>query len=1033
MGLQGDVKAFSLDDLLDLLSASGHHGTLSVVNQDASKTLYLHQGGLYLERSTFSFRLGDVLVRRGEISVANLEEALRMQREVQNARLGAVLVRLGHTTQDRIMGARRYQVEEEVYEIFGWPAAYYEFLPGELPAGFVERIKDPEEFRFEVRSVLMESARRKDEWQRIRALLPSDKRLYALVPGDASRKAVVQALSTCPGQQLQPEDLFEGRVPLSEFPRRLGLSTFEAQALIAALIDEGAVAALKPAALQRQFTRALRDDVDYALRLYECALESPEFESKGKFLDRVFWGSPSLKDAAAQGKLNFAARVKGKRAFELLLGLFRQGITCEFSAHEEGQRVDLGLSKMSLSLRLGEQSEPDAVRHLRATKPLAEKDVERARGMAKKTGASLKQILIGGGYVSTDDWLRAQKDALLERVFETFLLKLPYVEVSTKSGEGEGKRVELPLLPWLHAEVMREVRQWEAMLGRIPSVRAFFRRSASGRRAGTGNEVLMHFNGKRSLLEVLERHAIPAQAFFNKVDTAIQAGHLVHLDQEGYRDLLSTALGAHKRGRAIEVCLSAIECGVDTYYFHERLNQLEAQELEISEQAARPTLRGELASFSLAEILQSFNLSKRSGTLRVEDPSVEGRSRTIYLEGGEVYLLTGDKDLAEGDLLEVGLVAAGMVTEDQLAAEAATQLKDEIYEIFLWEAAVFEFAADYLPPDFFASSRHRKLRLNTGEFLIQAIRRATEFESARSVLPSDDIVLSFESNTAKMQTISQIGEEELLLLVDGRHTISDLVRIAGVRRYRALTVLARLARDGAVRTVDRDALVQADEDAILTSDVPTSGVIEEGFVGQLQFVATLQDMASARLTGVLRVTDGRRSKEMALVDGVPYRTAPLRGENGDADDRQRARVTAQEVSECFSWSGTRFELLAGTLPPRLEDAGQRRELELDLDTFFDVFAEAGERWSVVGELVPRDQCVAYVEGDGVRERAEKQAGDSRLCELVDGSHTPEDIARLFGDRYRAMAWLVGLFEEGLVVAADPPQAEDAEEEWDFSL
>ncbi|MCA8925573.1 MAG: DUF4388 domain-containing protein [Planctomycetes bacterium] len=1035
MGLQGDVKAFSLDDLLDLLSASGHHGSLTVVNQDASKTLYLHQGGLYLERSTFSFRLGDVLVRRGEITVAQLEEALKLQREVQNARLGAVLVRLGYTTQDKIMGARRYQVEEEVYEIFGWPAAYYEFTPNELPEGFAERIQDPEEFRFEVRSVLMESARRKDEWRRIRALLPSAKRLYTLIPGESQREQAVKALAACHGQQLDPEDLFAGRVPLNEFSRRLGLSTFEAQALVAGLLHDGVIAALKPAELQRQFQRALREDAPHALRLYECALESPEFEGKGKFLDRVFWGSPALKDAAAQGKLNFAATVKGKRAFELLLGLFRQGITCEFSAHEEGQRVDLGLSKMSLTLRLEDRPAPDVERHLLAAKPLPASDVERAKELLQKTGRSLQQILVGGGYVSMDDWLRAQKDALMERVFETFLLKLPYVEVRTASLEPEGDAVELPLLPWLHAEVMREVRQWETMLTRIPSVRTFLRLSPSGRGAAAGDEVLSEFDGKRSLLEVIQLQEQPAQTFFEKVHAAIEAGHLVQLEQEEYRALLNTALDAKKRGRAIEVCMAAIECAVDSYYFHERLNQLEAQEAEISDQAARPTLRGELASFSLAEVLQSFNLSKRSGTLRVEDPEVEGRNRAIYLEGGEVYLLTGDKDLGEGDLLEEELVAAGAVTEDQLAKEAAGQLKDEIYEIFLWEGAVFEFAADYLPPEFYASSRHRKLRLNTGEFLIQAIRRAGEFEEARRVLPSDDLVLSFESNTAKMRTISEIGQEELLLLVDGRHTIADLVRIAGVRRYRALTVLASLARDGAVRTVDPDARLHADEHAILSEDVPTSGVIEEGFVGQLQFVATVQDMASAKLTGVLRVTDGRRSKELALVDGVPHRTGPMTASNGanGADIQLISRVTAQEVSECFSWSGTRFELLAGTLPPRLRDDEQREALRLDLDLFFDVFAEAGERWSVVGELVPRDQCVAYVEGDGVRERAEKQAGDSRLFGLVDGTHTPEDIARLYGDRYRAMAWLVGLFEEGLVVAAEPPQADEGEEEWDFSL
>src|SRR5262245_22150232 len=107
MGLRGSVRAFSLEQLLNFLSASGHRGTLAIFHKDARKTLYLHQGGLYFERSNWSFRLGDALVRRAELSHEQLATAGAEQEKNPKERLGEVLVRLGYVLPERILAARR--------------------------------------------------------------------------------------------------------------------------------------------------------------------------------------------------------------------------------------------------------------------------------------------------------------------------------------------------------------------------------------------------------------------------------------------------------------------------------------------------------------------------------------------------------------------------------------------------------------------------------------------------------------------------------------------------------------------------------------------------------------------------------------------------------------------------------------------------------------------------------------------------------------------------------------------------------------
>lgn len=1050
MGLRGSVRAFGLDQLLEFLTASGHRGGLVLSHKDVKKTLYLHDGGLYVERSTWSFRLGDALVRRAEITHEQLEEALALQRAAVTKvgdvpkRLGDILVELGHTTQERILAARRFQVEEEIYELFGWEDAFFEFAKDSLPADFEARLGDPEEFRFDVRTVLLEASRRLDEWQAIREALPSAKRLLVLTDKDDAFEHATTALVTAGSRRGTPDGVFDGRTPVGELPRTLGLSTFEAQALATRLLREGDVRPLARHELEARFRPALEGDLPYALALYECALESPEFEARGRFLDRVLFGNAAFRDKAAAERLVISARMSGKRAFEMLLGLLRQQIPCEYVAHEEARTLQLGLSKSALVWRVPAGAQPpNIVTHLLAKHPIPEADLARAREMQRESGRTLQQILVGGGFVTMDAWFRAQKDAVLDGMFGVVFLRRPYVEVKTGTLRGAGDPrldVDVPMLPWLQAEVMREVRQWEVMAGQIPSARAIFALTAKGEKSLVGpDDPLAQFDGMRPLEELLATQQRPPAEFFAWVFEKIESGRLRPLDPEEYTARIDAAVEAGKRSTAVVFCVAAIESlGEAAAGFRDRLKLLETQEAEVAAKSTRHVLRGDIASFSLAEVLQSFHMAKRSGTLTVEVTSaVEGtRSRQIYFDQGDVFLLAGDQEVGGDEGSKI--LAAANLTEDQLEAATATQMKDEVYEIFLWEGAEFEFAADHLPPEFYASSRRRRVRLKTTAFLLEAVRRIAEWEEVRKVIPSDDLVVAFPSSEQKLAAIGSRGHQDLLLLVDGRHPVADLVRISGMHRFKAMSVLADLVREGVLERVDPNARRSADERAIVATDLPTSGVIEPGFVGQLQFVGTLQDLASARLTGVLRLTDGRRSKEMALIEGAPYRTSafrprtPVEGGNG-AVARAAAVDTAQDVSECFSWQGARFELLLGTLPPRLTDAAARGPFSLDAETFFDTFAQAGERWGLVAELVPKDRPIAFTSDEARETGREKAQGAPELVDLVDGKRTPEEIARISGKRYEALSWLAGLFEEGLVEVVDPPKDGGNEENWDLSL
>lgn len=1032
MGLKGSVKAFSLDQLFEFLHASGHSGTLRVTHKSAStKTLYLSSGGLYVERGEWSYRLGDVLIRTGAVTREQLDQALVIQKSRPDSRLGDVLVEQGFTKREAILEARRKQVEEEVYDLFSWEDAFFEFDKDVLPEGFGDRVKDPEEFRYELRSVLIEAARRLDEWKRIHENVPSLKRIYVPEEKDkeASWKRVRKAFAEM--KVVAEPTVFDGRRPVEELARTFGLSQFETLSLIARFVVNRDIRPLARHELEARFRTAVEDDLPYSIKLFECALETAEFEPRGKYLDKALFGSAAFRNYLTKDQLAFTGRVRGKRSLELLLAMFRQGIYCDFQATEEGRTLKLSFSKSALVWRGAEgQAPPNVVKHLIARSPIAQADMARVEEMQRQSGRTLQQILVGGGYVTMDNWFRAQKDTVLNEVFNLFFWKKPYLEVScgeprTPQRPKPGLDIDVPMLPWLRDEVTEEVKRWESVIAAIPSVRAFFQLTSKGKNAVKGQfDPLLALDGKRPLEEIMRAQSQQPQVFFTWLYEQVTSGRIEALTEDDYRLRLDGAIAESRRRDAIDYCIAAIDSGLQIRYYQDRLKELEAAEVDAANQAARPTLRGDLASFSLAEVLQSFYMAKRSGTLRIFEPK---RERDIYFQDGEVYLLLdGYQEAAQDkDATSVPL------NTDGLADTLAVQMKDELYEVFLWDAE-FEFVADVLPSAFYTEvGRTYCVKINTQQFLMEAVRRIAEWEEVRATLPSDDLVLAFESYEEKMKAVTERGLADLLLLIDGRHTLADAIRMSGAGRFVSLVLLADLTRQNVLHPVTEEKkAAQAAAAATADGGIAKSGPVDAGFF------TSLKALAGEGVAGLVRVTDGRHSKELVVFWGSFYRTAPYKGE----DTAKDAAVldSAREFAEVASWKNARWEFMKGTLPPILQksDEKQREALRLETDGFVAAAHDAGPRWVEIAERVPKDVPIALREDEEARSRAEEVAKKlPAVLFLLDGERSAEDVARACGtQRFLALSTILDLLDAHVAEPREPVAKEEStEEEWDLGL
>jgi tetratricopeptide (TPR) repeat protein len=168
MAIKGSLKEASLPDVLQLLSMGKKTGCLSVTHRNNFGSIYFDKGRIcYAAIVNRRDRLGDILLKSGALTPAQLEEAIEAQGHQRDKRLGEILVGLGIISKEDLHKQIRLQIEEAVYFLFTWTQGTFNF----------EADIRPEEQDFLVminpESLLLEGARRVDEWSLIEKKVPS--------------------------------------------------------------------------------------------------------------------------------------------------------------------------------------------------------------------------------------------------------------------------------------------------------------------------------------------------------------------------------------------------------------------------------------------------------------------------------------------------------------------------------------------------------------------------------------------------------------------------------------------------------------------------------------------------------------------------------------------------------------------------------------------------------------------------------------------------------------------------------------------
>ncbi len=168
MAIEGALQDVSLADICQLLGMGKKTGCLSITDRSNFGYIYFGKGRvIYASVLNRKDRLGELLVRNHVITRTELSVATDRQAKEKGKRLGEILVEIDALSEEELHQYIQKQIEEAVYRLFTWTQGSFHFDTDQMPdEEGIFLVSIPPE------ALLMEGARRVDEWSQVEKKIP---------------------------------------------------------------------------------------------------------------------------------------------------------------------------------------------------------------------------------------------------------------------------------------------------------------------------------------------------------------------------------------------------------------------------------------------------------------------------------------------------------------------------------------------------------------------------------------------------------------------------------------------------------------------------------------------------------------------------------------------------------------------------------------------------------------------------------------------------------------------------------------------
>ena len=241
MPIEGPLHELGVHDVFQLLDLSRKTGMLRVRSElRRDEGVVYFDGGrvVFADARSAPATLDDLLLQSGRVRPHDLQQAHRFREQLGNGTTVAdVLIQAGALTARDVERLLKQRLEAVVFDLMSWREGFF---------SFEERAIDdvPAEMRLSIatESLLMESARRIDEWSRIASKVPSTAVIPSLAPVSPEHETQLDLLP----HEWEVLTIIDGERDLKAIAAQLGRDEFEIAKVAYGLVTTGVVELRQP-------------------------------------------------------------------------------------------------------------------------------------------------------------------------------------------------------------------------------------------------------------------------------------------------------------------------------------------------------------------------------------------------------------------------------------------------------------------------------------------------------------------------------------------------------------------------------------------------------------------------------------------------------------------------------------------------------------------------------------------------------------------------------------------------------------------
>jgi hypothetical protein len=241
MPIQGPLRDLGIHDVFQLLDMSRKTGMLQVTSElrnDESCVWFANGRVVHARMNSRPSTIEAVLVETGRVSEEDLARARGFRDQMgDGATATDILVQAGALSAKELERLRRERLESVVFDLLAWREGHFTFEEREI-----DEVPADERTEVATESLLMESARRIDEWSRIAGKVPNLSVVPSLAPVADDHGSHLDLLP----HEWEVLTMIDGQRDLKSIATALGHAEFEIAKIAFGLVTTGVIELAQP-------------------------------------------------------------------------------------------------------------------------------------------------------------------------------------------------------------------------------------------------------------------------------------------------------------------------------------------------------------------------------------------------------------------------------------------------------------------------------------------------------------------------------------------------------------------------------------------------------------------------------------------------------------------------------------------------------------------------------------------------------------------------------------------------------------------